>query len=56
MVEAYQCSQRFFDIILIQYLLDLTDHHLADLGFNGPNFGAKRFCKYWTSPVNTRKL
>jgi hypothetical protein len=30
--------------------------HSADLGFNGPNFGAGRFRKYQTSLVNTCQL
>jgi hypothetical protein len=39
----------------IQYLLDLTGPHLADLEFNVPNFGSGLFRKYQTSPAETQK-
>lgn len=42
-------------VLRSQYLLDLTDPHLADLGFNRLYFGAGFLLKYRTSPVEAQK-
>jgi hypothetical protein len=38
---------------ILQYVLDVVDPHLADLGFNGPDFGAGLFRKHRASPVES---